>query len=428
MNPSPPAPPKPAPGPDWQFSDFGDRFRSGTGTYQLMADLGAAANQPGALMLGGGNPARIPAMEAVFRRELARLAASETSYAHWGGNYSAPEGDLRFRTSIADLLRNRYGWPLTEANIALSAGSQSGFFMLLNIFGGQSRGAERSIWLPITPEYIGYADVGLASPLLQGAPARVEDIDDRLFKYRLHPRGLEVPANAGAVCLSRPTNPTGNVLDDKELRALDAAARAARVPLILDCAYGLPFPGIVFTDAQPFWNENVILCLSLSKLGLPGLRTGIVVARPEIVRTLGAMMGVMNLAPPSFGPALIEPLLRNGELLNLAGQIRSHYEAAAQSALAQLRETFRGLDWKAHVPEGAFFLWLRFPGLKIPSWELYERLKKRNVFVLSGHHFFPADCRDTPHYRECLRVNYAQPPENVRRGFELIAEEVRALS
>ena len=291
----------------WRLSDFGERFRRGTGTYQLMADLGQAAQKPGSVMLGGGNPARIEAMEAVFRRELGRLASAADSYTHWGGSYSAPEGDARFRDAIAKLLRESYGWPLSIENVALTTGSQTGFFMLLNMFGGTASGTERSIWLPITPEYIGYADVGLGAPLLQGARARIEAVDEHLFKYRLDDAGLEVPSNAGAVCLSRPTNPTGNVLTDTELRSLDEAARRAGVPLILDCAYGLPFPGIVFTDAQPFWNDNVILCLSLSKLGLPALRTGVVVARPDVIRTLGSMMGVMNLAPPSFGAALVEP-------------------------------------------------------------------------------------------------------------------------
>ena len=56
------------------------------------------------------------------------------------------------------------------------------------------------------------------------------------------------------------------------------------IPLIIDGAYGLPFPNILFSEARPHWNENTILVLSLSKLGLPGVRTGIVVAREEIVR------------------------------------------------------------------------------------------------------------------------------------------------
>lgn len=413
----------------YNLSDFGHRFARGTGAYQLMADLGAAAELPNALMLGGGNPALIPDMEAVFRRELVRLADDPNLYRHWGGCYSAPEGDAKFRHAIADMLKKHCGWPLTAANIALTAGSQSAFFMLFNMFAGSRNSSPRHIWLPMTPEYVGYADVGVGGSLLRGADARIELIGDHFFKYRLDPKGLEIGPDAGAVCLSRPTNPTGNVLTDDEVLAIEAAARKARVPLILDCAYGMPFPGIVFVPSTLQWNENMVVCFSLSKLGLPGLRTGIVVANEQVVRGLGAMSGVMNLAPPSFGPALMEPLVRSGEILQLAEKVlRPEYKARLDGALAALHETFTGFEWRAHVPEGAFFMWLWFPELSVSSQQLYERLKARGVFVLSGHHFFPEGSADGKHRTQCLRISYAQSPEMVRRGLQAIAEEVRAIS
>ena len=52
------------------------------------------------------------------------------------------------------------------------------------------------------------------------------------------------------------------------------------IPLIIDNAYGAPFPGIIFADATPFWEPHVILTLSLSKLGLPGELAFLLVKRP----------------------------------------------------------------------------------------------------------------------------------------------------
>ncbi len=412
-----------------RLSRFGGRFLNNAGTYQLMADLGAAADLPGSLMLGGGNPARIAGAEDIFRRELRRLADEDELVRRWASSYSAPEGDLRCREAIADLLRENYGWPVTRANVALTPGSQTAFFMLFNAFAGYSpQGESRSIWLPLTPEYIGYADVGVHGPVIRGAPAQIHELGDNVFKYQLGPGALDIAPDVGAVCLSRPTNPTGNVVTGAELAQIDQAARRAGVPLILDCAYGLPFPGIVYVDSQPFWNDNVILCLSLSKLGLPALRTGIVVASEDTIALLGAMMATMNLAPPSIGATLVEGLIRSGEILTLAQTvIRPHYEQRARQTVECMRETFAGLDWRVHAPEGAFFVWLWFPGLRIPSWELYERLKKRGLFVLSGHHFFPSASAESTHSRECIRLSYAQPADAVRRGLQIIAEEIRTL-
>src|ERR1019366_9594599 len=99
-----------------------------------------------------------------------------------------------------------------------------------------------------------------------------------------------------ALCVSRPTNPSGNVLTDDEVARLAAATAGADIPLIIDNAYGLPFPGIVFAQATPYWDPNVVLCMSLSKLGLPTSRTGIIIAQPKIIEAISAMNAIASLA------------------------------------------------------------------------------------------------------------------------------------
>ena len=72
------------------------------------------------------------------------------------------------------------------------------------------------------------------------------------------------------------------------------------------------------------------------------------------------------------------------------------------------------------------FLWLWFEGLPITNLELYERLKKRGVLVISGHYFFPGLEGDAWHHKnECLRVTYSQDEQQVAEGITRIAEEVR---
>ena len=53
------------------YSDFGDRFKAGSGIVGLMDDLGTALNEnPELIFMGGGNPGRIPAVEQFFQQEL----------------------------------------------------------------------------------------------------------------------------------------------------------------------------------------------------------------------------------------------------------------------------------------------------------------------------------------------------------------------
>ena len=98
--------------------------------------------------------------------------------------------------------------------------------------------------------------------------------------------------------------PSGNVVTDAELDEVAKKCATAGVPLIIDGAYGLPFPGMIYTPATPFWDDNTILCLSLSKLGLPGVRTGIVVAAPEVTELIRNANAINGLAPTRVGQSL----------------------------------------------------------------------------------------------------------------------------
>lgn len=412
-----------------KFSAFGHKFARECGILQLMDDLGHALARGGddVIMLGGGNPSHIPEVEACLRERMESGLREGDAFERLVGNYAAPGGDLPFRRAVAGLLRREFGWPISEANVALTNGSQTAFFYLFNIFAGQFEdGSRKKILLPLTPEYIGYTDAGLSDDIFISYRPEIEHLDGRLFKYRVDFDAIRVTDDVGAICVSRPTNPTGNVLTDEEIDRLHKLAVQADVPLIIDNAYGLPFPGILYRDVQPVWDEQIIFCFSLSKLGLPGARTGIVIAAEPIAAAIAGANAILSLAPGNFGAFMALDLMQSGDVIRLSREaIRPHYQRKAEMALAAVREEMDGLNYYVHDPEGAFFLWLWFEGLSITSAELYERLKRRGVLVVPGHYFFPGLADEWRHRYECIRMNYAGDDAAVRRGIQIIAEEVR---
>jgi len=411
-----------------KLSEFGRRFSGPSGINQLMEDLGEALTGPREmLMLGGGNPAHIPEVQAFFQDRLQRLAENPGEFARVIGDYDAPRGEPKFLKALADLLNREYGWKLTPDHICLTTGSQSSFFLLFNMLAGDmGDGTKKHVLLPMTPEYIGYADVGLSDGLFRSNQPSIEKLDGRLFKYHVDFGRVIVTRETGAICVSRPTNPTGNVLTDGEMEKLHALARGHDIPLIVDNAYGLPFPSIIFTEASMPFSDNVILCMSLSKLGLPGVRTGIVIARPEIASALARMNAIFSLAMGSVGPALAYDLVTSGEILTLSRNvIRPYYERRAQQVIDLFRQALVGVDYHIHRAEGALFLWLWFPDLPITSEELYQRLKQRGTLVVPGNYFFPGLAEDWRHRHECIRVSYTMREDVVRRGVAVIAEEVK---
>ncbi|HCE3715529.1 valine--pyruvate transaminase [Vibrio parahaemolyticus] len=408
-----------------QFSKFGEKFNQYSGITQLMDDLNDGLRTPGAIMLGGGNPAAIPAMLDYFHQASEEMLASGELVAALT-NYDGPQGKDVFVKALAQLFRETYGWDISEKNISLTNGSQSGFFYLFNLFAGQQPdGSHKKVLLPIAPEYIGYGDAGIDEDIFVSYHPEIELLDNGLFKYHVDFEKLTVDDSVAAICASRPTNPTGNVLTDEEVRKLDKLARENNIPLIIDNAYGLPFPNIIFEDVEPFWNENTILCMSLSKLGLPGVRCGIVIASEEITQALTNMNGIISLAPGSVGPALANHIIAKGDLLKLSSEvIKPFYKQKSQRAVELLQQAITDKRFRIHKPEGAIFLWLWFDELPITTMELYQHLKARGVLIVPGEYFFIGQKDEWDHAHQCLRMNYVQDDEMMQKGIAIIAEEV----
>ena len=273
------------------------------------------------------------------------------------------------------------------------------------------------------------------------------------FKYFIDfTKLIEIIENEeiGAICVSRPTNPTGNVLTDGEVAKLDEIAKQYDIPLIIDNAYGTPFPDIIFTDATPIWNENIILSMSLSKLGLPGTRTGIVIANKEVIDAVGKMNAILNLAPNSMGVAFASKIVETGEIIHISKNIiQPYYQQRSQAAATILNDALQkaGVDFYLHEQEGALFLWLWLPTLPVSCEELYLRLKERGVIVVSGNYFFPgidvdklddfgkivnSNYKDGDvlpfnknHLHQCLRISFVMEEDVIKRGLELLAEEIK---
>jgi valine--pyruvate aminotransferase len=412
-----------------KLSSFGRKFTSESGILQLMDDLGnALASGEDMIMMGGGNPGHVPEIEDVLKKRMEKIVSDHEQFRRLTGIYDPPQGEKEFVKELAKMLNKEFGWELSEKNIALTNGSQSSFFLLFNMFAGKmDDGTQKKVLLPLAPEYIGYSDAGLSEDFFVSYKPRIDFSDNRFFKYRVDFDSLEVDDEIGAICVSRPTNPTGNVVTDKEVEKLSQLALKKDIPFILDNAYGTPFPDIIFTQAKPVFNKNMILCMSLSKFGLPAARTGIVIAEENIIKALSGINAIINLAPGSFGAMMALDMIKNNEITKLSSQIiKPYYKNKADIAVKLFQRELEGTDYYIHKPEGAIFLWLWFKDLKITTYELYQRLKKRGVIVVPGKYFFPGiNDNNWKHMDECIRVTYSQEPEKVEKGIKIIAEEVK---
>ena len=412
-----------------KISDFAERLSQQAGIVNLMDDLGEAlALNPEILFLGGGNPAQIPEVSNLLQHYFKKISANVESIQQYVGTYSAPQGDAEIVQVVTAYLQQRCAWPVTASNVALVNGSQLAQFILLNMFAGNVGDEHKKVWLPLVPEYLGYAAQGIVPDMFLPSPPNIVNVDDNFFKYEIDFDGSAIAESIGAICLSRPTNPSGNVVSLDELNALSSIANERNIPLIIDSAYGSPFPGLIYDNQPAFWNEGSIVVLSTSKLGLPGLRCAIVVAKEEIIQKFVQINAIINLSNANIGQVMIKELILSHKIDTLCSEvIPRFYLKKRDYCIALIQARLAGLPYRIHVAQGAFFLWLWFEDLPITSRELYSRLKKRNVLVVDGSYFFFGLENSWKHANECVRISYCQQSSVLESGIEIIADELNKL-
>ncbi|WP_147614702.1 valine--pyruvate transaminase [Treponema pectinovorum] len=422
------------------FSDFGNKLCSKSGILQLMDDIGRPLPKGvKPYRLGGGNPAMIPEISAMYRNEMNKIMQNGDEFEKLIGLYDSPQGRMLFIETVAEYLSKAYGWNITAENVAITNGSQSACFYLFNLLSGTftegTNTIKKKVVFPLAPEYIGYCDQSIEEDTFVSIPATWQEYGENSFKYHVNFDLLEdymqKNHNIGALCVTRPTNPTGNVLTDDEIEKLSSISKRYMIPLVIDNAYGLPWPNIIFTDsATPYYDENIILSMSLSKIGLPSLRTGIIIAPKQIVTALSNLNAIASLASGSFGQALAEDLIKNGTLVeNAKNFVRPYYEKKSKKALESFKRHFDSTPYSVHKSEGSIFQWLLMKDLKIPTLEFYSRLKEKGVIVVPGEYFFFGNDKkflppieNHPHYSKCLRINYGGDEKEVDEGIKIIAE------
>ena len=352
------------------------------------------AAAPDLKMLGGGQPARIPEMNAVWRRRLEELAEEDGGLERALTTYDPPRGNPRF---LAGHRRACSATPSAGTSARKTSPSPRAarprFSFSSTCSPGACRmGAARKILLPLVPEYIGYSDQGVDGCLFRAVPPLIEKTGPHEFKYRVdfdqlgnhpgHRRDLRLAADQSRPATCSPT---------RRSRVCRHLAKRHDIPLIIDNAYGAPFPGIIFEPATPFWEPHVILTYSLSKIGLPGTRTGIVIGPPEIIRA--ARLDERHRRPVQSEHRPADHAAADRIRRDPAPQPRGG--AAVLSGKMPTRARGRASRPSATTSSGSCTAARArcscgsgFPACRSPRKELYQRLKQRGVLVIPGEYFF----------------------------------------
>lgn len=375
--------------------------------------------------LSAGNPVILPEIEQLWRDCTAELLNS-SEYGEVVCRYGSAQGYQPLIEAVVTDFNQRYGLNLTDRNVLITGGSQSLYFLAANALSGYTpEGTLKQIILPLSPDYTGYGGITLTPEALYAYQPRLEiDTATHRFKYRPNFDNMEITEQAGCVLFSRPCNPTGNVLSDDEVQKIVALAAAVDVPVLVDSAYGVPYPCLNFTDMNPIFGENVIHCTSLSKAGLPGERVGIAIGAEKYLNVLESFLTNLCLHSSRYGQAIAAKAIASGQLAELSlTVIRPHYQHKFQVLESALDQAMpQDLPWFLHKGEGAIFAWLWLDELPITDWEFYQQLKQVGVILVPGSTFFPGLRQPWRHTEQCFRISLTATDEELATAMQRLAD------
>lgn len=194
------------------------------------------------------------------------------------------------------------------------------------------------------------------------------------------------------IFIAYPNNPTGNLFDAVEIsRIIDAAPGV----VVIDEAYHA-FADASFMDKLAH-HPNLLLMRTLSKLGLAGLRLGLLAGKSEWLRQLEKLRLPYNVGIVT--QRIAEKLLQHRDvLLQQAAAIK-----VERSSMGRRLAELEGIEV---FPTDANFILFRL-NQDHKATQVFQELKQRGILVknLDGAH---------PLLKNCLRVTVGMPDENTQ--------------
>lgn len=194
------------------------------------------------------------------------------------------------------------------------------------------------------------------------------------------------------IFIAYPNNPTGNLFDAAAISRIIQAASAVGGVVVVDEAYHA-FADASFMDKLAQY-PNLLLMRTLSKLGLAGLRLGLLIGRPEWLIQLEKLRLPYNVNV--LTQRVAEKVLQYPEVL-------LQQAAAIKAERAVMKQQLDALAGVEAFPSDANFILLRVSVNQAS--QVFAGLKQRGVLIknLDGAH---------PLLKNCLRVTVGTPDEN----------------
>jgi len=254
--------------------------------------------------------------------------------------------------------------------------------------------------------------------LLRGNVVHVPALAENGFIPPIESWGKALTSKTRAIVLNYPSNPTGAYPTREYLSQLQDFAGEHSLWVISDEVYENLYYGEMPTSAGAFPNakEQTILVNSLSKTyAMTGWRVGYLAAPEQVIdNALKAGQNSITCVAPFVQKAAAFALSDEGVQEAAAG-MRTAYARRRELVLRVARE-YDESPIRVMPPQGAFYFFLDFRALNMPSFEICKRiLEEASVGLVPGSAFGEQG-------EGFVRMTIAASDADVEAGFRAIME------
>jgi aspartate aminotransferase len=298
--------------------------------------------------------------------------------------YTAAQGTIELRKAISERtkadLKLEYN-PLNE--ITVTSGAKFSIFSALQVLCDPQD--EVIIHSPYWVSYPTMAELAGAKPQII--------ICDEAVNFKLTAENLRKNLNSKTkvFLFCSPSNPTGFVYSEKELRELaDVLLQFPRVCIITDDMYNrLMFNKMIVAPhilcVAPELKDRTIIINGASKAySMTGWRIGWALGPAQIIKAIGDYASQSTGAPSSISQKAAEVALKTSELDIHKTNVM--LKERLISALAKFKEI---PQFKIYEPDGAFYLWInienvlqkKYKNQSVNSSALFSQILLEDFFV-----------------------------------------------
>ncbi len=258
------------------------------------------------------------------------------------------------------------------------------------------------------PSYVSYEPCAI---LAGGVPVIIELKEENEFRLTAQELREAITNKTKVLILPFPNNPTGAIMEKKDLEAIAQVIREKDIFVISDEIYAeLTYRGKHISIASlPGMQERTVLINGFSKAyAMTGWRLGYACAPENIMEQMLKIHQFAIMCAPTTSQYAAVEALRNGD--EDVAMMREAYNQRRRF----LMHSFKEMGLKCFEPYGAFYV---FPCIKefgMTSEEFAERLlREEKVAVVPGTAF--GGCGEG-----FLRISYAYSLENLKTALEKI--------